>query len=1406
MSLESAMMDEKALWSFVGEKFDGERYGAWSSRMQVGLAAADLWSVVSGAETRPDGTDEAALKMQAKFDRRAMKSLAVIYAAVKDDVALSLGFRTMKSGREAWEALQQRYQSVGAASQLFLRQRFAQLVMMEGGDVKAFVGEVDQLVDQLRAAGAIIDDQEIVSKLLMGLPPSWRPLVTALECVGTTLTRAVVTQRLLHEGNARRELQAAAAGSASDAAMWTAVRPAARAAGGRPGGSDRTGFTGTCHYCGKPGHKQYECRKRKADEEREQRVNVAALASALQSAGFGRSTGRDRPTALAARAAAPTQHPSQKLPDAGPFLFMARHTDAPRGEWIIDSGASAHMCADASLFRDYRATAPSDVTIGDGSVIKAVGVGSIGLTLKVDGKPVQAELQHVLHVPELVASLFSVPKATQQGYKATFKADSFYLKNDDGVVVLHAVRVRNMYQLQLWDERSSMAHDPECLGSDQAHAAQASVTADVWHQRLGHVAPSAIDQLRAQDMVTGLEQYKVHSNEPIAFCEACALGKQHKAPIPASGEAERGAGPLALVHTDVVGPMHTPSLGGSRYLLCVVDDHSRKTWMMPMASKGDTATMFKQFKVQVEKQTERQVKAVRSDNGGEYLSREFKDFLAEHGIVHQLSAPHTPQQNGVAERTNRTIIEMARALLHHARLPPQFWAEAVATAVCIKNRCPHKAVDGNKTPEEAYSNNKPDLSHLRVFGCDAYALLQDGHRHKMDPKSRRCVFIGYTAVPGTYRLYDPVTHKVIISRDVVFDETSSTGLGTREDTESEPVDDQSMACSPVLAAEQGLGILPDARPEHEADADTDVITDEDEPAGPAPDVPRSTAPIEESVQRYPQRLHRQPGEWWKVQHRADSSERQQAMLVRGAVPEPTTLREALSSDDAHEWQAAVDDELASIRENNVYEVTDLPPGRKVIKSRFVFKVKYRADGTVDRYKARLVAKGYTQQAGIDYEETFAPVAKFATIRTVLAAAAAQDLVVHQMDVKTAFLHGDLDEEAYLDPPEGVPIEPGKVWRLRKALYGLKQAPRQWNRKLDEFLRSVDFERSEADHSLYVHGYPATRGSSYVVIAVYVDDLIIAGAEHDVLETKAKLAGRFKMTDMGEVQWLLGLEVHHDKERKLFKLSQSKYIEGILERFGMASSKPVKTPMEQGARLTADMAPVDDRERSDMAAVPYRSAVGSLMYAMVAIRPDIAAAVGAVSRFAENPGQQHWLAVKRVMRYLRGTSNWALHIGGSSDGSIALVGYSDADWAGDLDTRRSTTGYAFTLGSGSITWASKRQATVAQSTTEAEYMAVSSAAREAMWLRQLLADLRISVPLPITLYSDNQGGIALTKNPVLHQRTKHVDIKHHYIRELVEANTINLTYISTADMLADVLTKALPRDKHEQCCSELGVRP
>jgi hypothetical protein len=416
-----------------------------------------------------------------------------------------------------------------------------------------------------------------------------------------------------------------------------------------------------------------------------------------------------------------------------------------------------------------------------------------------------------------------------------------------------------------------------------------------------------------------------------------------------------------------------------------------------------------------------------------------------------------------------------------------------------------------------------------------------------------------------------------------------------------------------------------------------------------------------------------------------------------------------------------------------------------------------------------------------------------------------DYEIHQMDVTTAFLYGDLEEEIYMDVPPGIPNPDNKVWRLRNSLYGLKQAPRVWYKKLHEKLCDLGFCRSSVDHSIYSRNY----NGSIFIIAVYVDDLIlVTNSTNQLMETKKMLNTIFEMKDLGDAKWILGIEIIRDRSKRTLVLRQSKYIKDVLEKFGMHDCKPISTPMDVGSKLSKSMCPQTEDECKAMLNIPYRNAVGSLMYAMVATRPDIAVAVGAVSQYLNNPGIEHWKAVKRIFRYLKGTYDSGLELGGPElpdPNNIKLSGFCDADWGGNLDDRKSTTGYAFNVGSGSISWNSKKQPTVALSSTEAEYMATSGAAREALWLKSLLNDLGFSQKQAICIFSDSQGAIALSKNPANHSRAKHIDIQHHFIRDLVEAGSIELKYCPTSTMPADMLTKQVPRDKHEDCARMLGLK-
>jgi hypothetical protein len=512
-------------------------------------------------------------------------------------------------------------------------------------------------------------------------------------------------------------------------------------------------------------------------------------------------------------------------------------------------------------------------------------------------------------------------------------------------------------------------------------------------------------------------------------------------------------------------------------------------------------------------------------------------------------------------------------------------------------------------------------------------------------------------------------------------------------------------------------------------------------------------------------------------------------LLLASDAEPTSFQEALRYDH---WRHAMLDEMTSIEASGTWKLVDLPRGVKPIGLKWVFKTKKDASGVITKHKARLVAKGYVQQQGIDFDEVFAPVARLESVRLLLAHAASQGWAVHHMDVKSAFLNGVLQEQVYVEQPPGFVLKEheNKVLHLVKALYGLRQAPRAWYAKLDSSLIELGFQRSNFEHAVYFRG----SGDHRLVVGVYVDDLVIAGGNsNDIDKFKQQMKSKFQMSDLGLLHYYLGLEVTQSEAG--ITVCQSAYAAKILESAGLVGCNTSHTPMEQRLKLSKQSsAPAADPTR-------YRSIVGSLRY-LVNSRPDLAYAVGYVSRFMEKPTTERLAAVKRVLRYVAGTLHFGCHYQRGKD--VGLVGYSDSDMAGDIDTRKSTTGVGFFLGGSIITWQSQKQRVVALSSCEAEYIAAATAACQGVWLARLLAELKGEEVSTFTMKIDNESAIALSRNPVFHDRSKHIDVKFHYIRECIEDNRIQLQSIKTEEQLADILTKALGRDRFCELRSRLGV--
>lgn len=484
----------------------------------------------------------------------------------------------------------------------------------------------------------------------------------------------------------------------------------------------------------------------------------------------------------------------------------------------------------------------------------------------------------------------------------------------------------------------------------------------------------------------------------------------------------------------------------------------------------------------------------------------------------------------------------------------------------------------------------------------------------------------------------------------------------------------------------------------------------------------------------------------------------------------------------------MNDELHALQENFTWDIVPRPPGVKPIGCKWVYSVKLNSDGTLNRYKARLVALGNKQEYGVDFDETFAPVAKMTSIRTILAIAASNGWSLTQMDVKNAFLHGDLAEDIYMTLPQGLPSSSDGVCKLKRSLYGLRQAPRAWFEKFRSTIIGFSFTQSQFDSSLFIH----RTSTGIVLLLIYVDDMIITGSDHGAIQRiKHQLQDSFHMKDLGDLHYFLGLEVCSDSTG-IF-LHQHKYTTDLISLAGLTSATPVDTPLEVNVKYR--------RDEGDLLSDPllYRQLVGSLNYLTIT-RPDISFAVQQVSQFMHTPRHLHLAAVRRIIRYLKGTSARGLFF--PTGKPLSLIGYSDADWAGCSDTRRSVTGWCMFLGPALISWKSKKQSRVSKSSTESEYRAMSTACSEIIWLRGLLAELGFPQHTATPLFADNTSAIQIATNPVFHERTKHIEMDCHSIREALENHVISLPHVTSQLQLADILTKAVPRPRHQFLVSKL----
>ncbi|CAH9092150.1 unnamed protein product [Cuscuta epithymum] len=921
---------------------------------------------------------------------------------------------------------------------------------------------------------------------------------------------------------------------------------------------------------------------------------------------------------------------------------------------------------------------------------------------------------------------------------------------------LYCLSSANSIESHLSSNKCNVSHaSPTVINKTISDVNHPECSSLIWHLRLGHVSNTVLKELS--------HQYKEIPFTSFDNCDVCHFSRQKRLPYPNSTNKSQRF--FEKIHVDIWGPLSTTSIDGFRYFLTIVDDFSRFTWIHTLKHKSEVKSLLIPFILLIQNQFDCHLKQLRSDNGKEFL---LHDFYQLHGIQHETSCVECPQQNSIVERKHQHILNTTRALIFQAKLPHNFWSFAARHATHVINRLPTPTLH-QKSPFEVIYHSKPDLHSLKPFGCLAYSSTLSSGRSKLDSRANKCIFLGFKTGTKGYILYDIHHNNVFLSRNVTFCENDfpfhSFNTDVTYDYNFEPTPSVPSESFTSNSNSTDLSITHNTRTRKPPGYLSSYYCGTSRSSTPTP---------------------------YKLESYLDFSKCSKGHTAFchniSTHTEPTSFKQA----SQHEcWRLAMANELKALQDNQTWSLVRLPKGKQTVGCKWVYKVKFKSDGTIERYKARLVAKGFTQTEGVDFFETYSPVAKLTTLRILISIASTNNWYIQQLDIDNAFLHGTLCEEVYMKPPPGLlPSKSDLVCKLHKSLYGLKQASRQWNQKLTSALTTIGYHHSSADYSLFIK----KSDSKFTFILIYVDDIVITGNDLDEITTvKTYLNTQFHIKDLGHLKYFLGLEVARSK--KGIVINQRKYCLELIDEFGLAGCKPVSTPIDPSQKLTPESGTPLQNPTS------FRRLIGRLIY-LTNTRPDISFAVQHLSQFVSNPRDTHLNAALRILKYLKSSPGLGLFY--PSSNTFNIQAFSDSDWATCPTTRKSITGFCVFLGASLISWKSKKQSTVSRSSSEAEYRSLASLSCELQWLQFLLTDLGIPLKLPFCVYSDSQSAIQLAKNPSFHERTKHVEVDCHFIRIKVDQGLIKLFFVPSANQVADSFTKALYPSTFQNIISKLGL--
>lgn len=1212
----------------------------------------------------------------------------------------------------------------------------------EGASVRIHVGEVRALHLELAELGIVIERYLLAIVLCKSLPPSYDNFISTIFANITDLDNAdpdYIARKIFEEEMRRVD-------RSEDANAAIHVK---------------------CQNCKKIGHVKADCYSKGGGKEGQGPRQIAR-----------RKKEEDKRNNKAAQIAEDDAFQASHVAIAkDPFSENCDLTTATWSHdvWIADSGASSHIANRREMFAKFT---PSNgiLNVAGGLTTKIEGTGELLMQGMIDGKPKEFKLLNVLYVPTNKQCLISCSKLDKAGGRLTYGDKSCQFYNKNGNLIAKGILEGNLYKV-----------DVKALIKNENFANLATAQVFSWnqaHRLLGHISLTSLKLLFKKDHVKGI---KINENEPVPkelSCESCIAAKSHRLPFPLKA-TKRSKKFGDLTHTDVWGSPHVKQTpGGNQYFILFIDDYTRFVTVKLIKDKSCVKQQIMNYCNFVHTHYNRWPKEIKADNAAEYEGT--RDWLEKYGIELKTSAPYSPQQNGVSERMNRTLLDLARAMRIERKLPESLWGEAVLHAAWIRNRCPTDALDGS-TPLKLMTGVQPDLSDIREFGEKVY-VLEEIPKPKIEPKARKVIFTGFEDGPKAIRYYDENSRKIRVSRNFKF--TIINTYITEKDPEGNDSNDK-------ISSDGNRYGQRNIEEDLQEIVDTSRVQSRELRSTTHSGCP-TRRNYADMVKFNPRHYIRQPRPYHSVYEKPSTSVDESsyvespyfANLVNDMIAKngnddlPNSIDEARESPDKSNWENAIQAELRMHSEKKTWELVSPPKDVNIIGNRWVFTKKFDENGILTRYKARLVAQGYSQGYIHDYSDTFSPVIRFESFRLLIAIAAYHNLEIGQMDIKGAYLNGQLSETIYMKQPKGCDDKSGRVCHLLHTLYGLKQSGREWNKTLKKFLvEEMRYIQLPKEYGLFYRN----DSEGYDIIAVWVDDLFLVSTDIARLEkTKNEIKRKWEATDQGEPKLLLGIHLEKNRETKSIKIHQEQYIAKILRRFGMENCTPTSTPLPSSITYV----PCEEHEAFENQ-TRYRAAIGSLIFASVATRPDITYAVNFLAQFNGKASQRHWNAVKNVFRYLKGSINTGIVYDKSrhTEPNFTLTAYSDADNGKYVD-RKSISGLVIVISGGAIKWAAEKQRLVTISTAESEYVAANLTGRNCLFLKDIMEDMNFPHDDPIPLFMDSDGAIAITKNPENMRATIHIDKIYHWIRQHVENGTFSPESIPSNQNPADLLTKSL----------------